>query len=348
MNDTNNPSKVVLVTGGLGYIGSHTVVELIENGYEVEIIDNLSNSSIKCLERLEKITSKKIKFYEFDLLNYEKLEEVFNFSKTSYYAIIHFAGLKSVNESTKIPLSYYKNNLISSINVIELAIKYNCENFIFSSSACVYGSSSEPCKETFPLDPINTYGRTKLMIENILIDTSKSSNGKFKAIILRYFNPVGSHKSGLIGDCPNNIPQNLFAVIENHIKGKSEKLSIFGNDYNSKDKTAVRDYIHVVDLAQAHVVTLNKFKDPNLKTYDIFNLGTNNGLSVLEVITEYMKATGKNINFAYAGRREGDAEICVANAEKAKNELGWSSKLGVEEMCKDSYRWISLNPNGYD
>lgn len=346
--DTTNSPKVILVTGGLGYIGSHTVVELIENGYEVEIIDNLSNSNIKCLERLEKLTNKKIKFYQIDLLDYSKVEDVFKSSKVPFYGIIHFAGLKSVNESTRIPLQYYKNNLISSIDLVELANKYSCGNFIFSSSACVYGTSSEPCKETNSLGPINPYGRTKLMIENILIDVSNSSNGKFRSLILRYFNPVGSHKSGQIGDSPNGIPQNLFSVIENHVKGKTEKISIFGNDYNTHDKTAIRDYIHVVDLAQAHVVALKKFEDSNLKTYDIYNLGTNNGLSVLQIVNEYMKASGKKINYEFAGRRAGDAEICVANAEKAKNELGWSSKYGVEDMCKDSYRWISQNPNGYE
>ena len=347
--DTTKSPKTILVTGGLGYIGSHTVVELFENGYDVEIIDNLHNSNIKCLDRLEKITSKKIKFHQIDLLDYDKVEAVFKSRNNNpFYAIIHFAGLKSVNESTKIPLTYYKNNLISSINVVELANKYNCVNFIFSSSACVYGSNSEPCKETDVLNPINTYGRTKLMIENILIDTSEASNGMFKSIILRYFNPVGSHKSGLIGDSPNGIPANLFAVIENHMKGKIEMMQVFGHDYNTNDKTAIRDYIHVVDLAQAHVKVLEKFNDEKLTTYDIYNLGTNNGLSVLQIINEYMKASNKQIKYELTDRREGDAEICVANADKANRELGWKSKLGVEEMCQDSYRWISLNPNGYD
>ena len=338
--------KTILVTGGLGYIGSHTVVELIENGYEVDIIDNLSNSSIKCLERLEKITNKKIKLYEFDLLDYNKLETVFKSRKFPYFGIIHFAGLKSVNESIKHPITYYKTNLISSINLIEIANNYSCKNLIFSSSSCVYGIGSEPCKETDSLNPINSYGRTKLMIENILIDTSKSSKGNFKAIILRYFNSVGAHKSGEIGENPMGTPMNLFAVIENHVKGKMEKISVFGNDYNTTDGTAIRDFIHVVDLAQAHVVSLKKFEDPKLIDYDIYNLGTNNGLSVLEVIKNYEKVSGKKINWEFAGRREGDAEKCVSNSEKAKKELGWVAQKGVKEMCEDSYRWITQNPNG--
>ena len=276
-----NSTKTILITGGLGYIGSHTAIVLIEHNYNIEIIDNLSNSKQECLSRLENITGKKIKFHNIDLLNYNQLEEVFKV--TEFSAIIHFAGLKAVGESMANPIKYYRTNIVSTLNLVELCQQYNCLNFLFSSSACVYGESKEGIlKEDSVLDPINPYGKSKLMQEQILKDVT-IANKSFKVISLRYFNPAGAHSSGLIGDNPRGIPNNLFPIVEQVILGKRDKLMIFGKDWNTPDGTPIRDYIHVMDLAYGHVVSLNKIFELHCG-FNTFNLGIGKGHSVLEVV----------------------------------------------------------------
>ena len=334
----------VLVTGGAGYIGSHTVIELIENGYDVVVVDNLCNSKKVALERVEKIVGKKIKFYQENVCDLEKIRDIFK--KENIDSVIHFAGLKAVGESCRKPLEYYQNNLISTLTLIQVMKEFNCKNIVFSSSATVYGQpKSVPIKEDFPLGPTtNPYGSTKLMIEDMLRDIYKADNS-FNIALLRYFNPIGAHKSGLIGEDPNGIPNNLMPYITQVAIGKLEKLHVFGNDYPTHDGTGVRDYIHVVDLARGHICALKKLETkPGLVTY---NLGTGKGYSVLDMVKAFEKASGKKIPYVIDPRRPGDVPECYADPTKAKEEIGFECKYDLEEMCKDSWRWQSTNPKGY-
>ncbi len=336
--------KTILVTGGMGYIGSHTVVELIEKKYNVIIVDSLFNSNKIVLERINKITGITPKFYEIDCCDFNKFETVFKENKID--AVIHFAGHKAVGESVAKPLMYYQNNLISLLNLIDLMEKYDTNNLVFSSSATVYGEpKSVPIDESFDLHVTNPYGRTKLMIEDIIRDYSKAKP-EFNCALLRYFNPIGAHKSGLIGENPNGIPNNLMPYITQVAVGKREFLGIFGNDYQTVDGTGVRDYIHVCDLANGHVLTLNKlFENPGLVTY---NLGTGRGTSVLELHDAFEKACGFKIPFKFMPRRPGDIDICYANCDKAKREIGFECKYSIDDMCRDSWNWQKNNPNGYE
>lgn len=336
--------KNILVTGGAGYIGSHTCVLLLEQGYEVTIVDNLSNSSEEAIRRVEKITGKSIKFYNVDMVDEAALDKVF--AENDFYAVIHFAGLKAVGESVRIPLSYYNNNLYSTINLCRVMDKYNVKKLIFSSSATVYGKPhTVPITEDFPLSATNPYGRTKLMIEEILRDLEVSDDS-WDIVILRYFNPVGAHESGMIGEDPKDIPNNLMPYIAQVAVGKRDCVHVFGNDYDTPDGTGVRDYIHVVDLAQGHLDALNKIKDHvGLVTY---NLGTGTGYSVLDMIEAFGKACGKKLNYVIDPRRPGDIDVCYADPGFAKQEIGFEAKKTLEDMCADSWRWQSNNPNGYD
>ena len=334
----------ILVTGGTGYIGSHTVLQLLDADYNVIILDNLSNSKLESLRRLEKLSGQEIKFYQVDLLDYDKLEEVF--INESIDAVIHFAGLKAVGESVEIPLHYYKNNVTGTINLCEIMQKYNVKKLVFSSSATVYGDPHKvPITEDFPLHATNPYGQTKLMIEEILRDLYVSNNS-WDIAILRYFNPVGAHKSGEIGEDPNGIPNNLLPYISQVAVGKLSKLTIFGNDYPTVDGTGVRDYIHVVDLAGGHLKALKKLaQNPGCVTY---NLGTGNGYSVLEMIKAFEKASERSVPYKIAGRRAGDISECYANPELAEKELNWTAEKSINEMCEDIWRWQSKNPNGFE
>ena len=334
----------VLVTGGAGYIGSHTVVQLLEDNREVVIVDDLSNSSPKVIDRIEAITGKRPKFYEVNILDEEKMEEIFKENKID--SVIHFAGFKAVGESVAKPLAYYTNNLTTTLIVLNLMKKYGVRNFVFSSSATVYGDPHTcPILETFPLSVTNPYGRTKLMIEEMLVDICKADK-ELNVALLRYFNPVGAHESGTIGEEPNGIPNNLMPYITKVAVGKLEKLSVFGDDYNTPDGTGVRDYIHVVDLANGHLKALTKLEtNPGLV---IYNLGTGKGYSVLDMVKAFSKACGKDIPYVIAPRRPGDVAMCYADATKAKEELGWEAKYDLDRMCADSWRWQSNNPNGYD
>jgi UDP-glucose 4-epimerase len=333
----------ILVTGGAGYIGSHAVVELLNEGYDVVVVDNLCNSKEEALRRVEKITGKKAKFYKYDLCDIEQVRDVFK--KEKIECIMHFAGLKAVGESVTIPLRYYQNNIIGTLNLLEVMKERGVKNFIFSSSATVYGvPKSVPIKEDFPLDATNPYGRTKLFIEYILKDLYMSDK-EFNIILLRYFNPIGAHESGLIGEDPNGIPNNLMPYITQVAIGKLRKLRIFGNDYDTPDGTGVRDYIHVVDLVRGHVAALKKIgQKPGLKAY---NLGTGKGYSVLEVVKAFSKVNDIDIPYEFVERRPGDVAINYADPSLAKEELGWEAKYGIEEMCRDSWRWQRQNPNGY-
>lgn len=323
----------VLVTGGLGFIGSHTVVELLKKQHDVVIIDNLINSKKSVKKRIETISKKKIKFYEFDVCDYIKLEKLFK--KYNFQAIIHFAGLKSVGESVQKPLEYYEKNITATINLTKLASKYKVYKFIFSSSATVYGKQQSPLNEEMELKTTtNPYGETKKISERILIDHSKS-NKSFCVSILRYFNPVGSHKSGLIGEEPKGIPNNLFPVILKVLRGETDNLNVFGKDYDTKDGTGIRDYIHVVDLAIAHVKALEKIKEG----VNILNLGTGKGYSVLEIINAFEKYGNRKIPHKFVERRPGDLGEVYSNVDKAKLELNWNSKNGLKEMVEDSLRF---------
>ena len=329
----------ILVTGGIGYIGSHTVVELLENGMDVVVIDNLSNSKIEVVNKIKKITNKDFKFYKEDCLDLLTLEKIFDENKID--AVIHFAGFKAVGESVSEPLKYYKNNLISTINLLEVMKKHNCKKIVFSSSATVYGSPKKlPIKENFSLHTTNPYGTTKLMIEDILRDLYKSDN-TWSIAILRYFNPIGSHPSHLIGEDPNGIPNNLMPYIVKVALGKLDCLNIFGDDYNTKDGTGIRDYIHVVDLAKGHIKALEKIINNTM--CEEFNLGTGNGFSVLEIVNTFDRVNNLKIKYKIAKRREGDIDACFADTTKAKKELNWEAKLGIEEMCKDSYLFAKNN-----
>ena len=338
---SRNPK--ILVTGGVGYIGTHTVIKLIEAGYEVVIIDNLSNSKLEALKRVEEITKTKVKFHKVDLLDNEALNKIFDEEKVN--SVIHFAGLKAVGESVEIPLHYYNNNVVGTLNLLEAMKKNDVRKLVFSSSATVYGDPHKvPILENFPLSATNPYGRSKLMIEEILRDLYKAEPD-WDIAILRYFNPVGAHESGKIGEDPNGIPNNLMPFISQVAVGKRESLSVFGDDYPTKDGSGVRDYIHVVDLAQGHLKALEKLEtNPGCVEY---NLGTGNGYSVLEVVKAFEKASKKEIPYKIVNRRAGDIAACFADPQFAKAELGWEAKFGIEKMCEDSWRWQSENPDGY-
>ena len=329
----------ILVTGGAGFIGSHTVVELLEEGEDIVIIDNFSNSSPDVLDKIKTITGKDFKFYEIDLLDEEKLDKVF--AENNIESVIHFAGLKAVGESVEKPIEYYHNNITGTLILLKLMRKYNCKKIVFSSSATVYGNpASLPIKEDFPLSTTNPYGSTKLMIEQILQDVSVADK-EFSVAILRYFNPIGAHKSGLIGEVPNGIPNNIMPYILKVASGEYETLTIFGNDYSTKDGTGVRDYIHVVDLAKGHLKALDKIrKETGVKTY---NLGTGNGYSVLDLVTNFEKVNNVKINYKIGARRPGDIAACFADPTKAKEELDWVAEKGIEDMCKDAWNFIETN-----
>lgn len=334
---------MILVTGGAGYIGSHTCVELLNAGEEICVVDNLSNSSEEAINRVKKITGKEFKFYKIDLLDYNAVDNVFSENKID--SVIHFAGLKAVGESVSIPLRYYNNNITGTVNLCDIMAKHNVKKLVFSSSATVYGDpATVPITEDFPLSATNPYGRTKLMIEEILQDLYVSDN-EWDIAILRYFNPVGAHESGLIGEDPNGIPNNLMPYISQVAVGRLECLSVFGNDYNTKDGTGVRDYIHVVDLAIGHLKALEKIK--NKVGVVIYNLGTGHGYSVLEMVEAFSKALGRPINYKIVKRRPGDIGECYADPSKAERELGFYAKRTLEEMCKDTLKWQEENKNGY-
>ena len=335
----------ILVTGGAGYIGSHTCVELLNEGYEVVVVDNLCNSSEKSLERVEQITGKKVTFYKVDLLDREALTEVFE--KEQIDSVIHFAGLKAVGESVSKPLEYYHNNITGTLILCDVMRKFGCKNIVFSSSATVYGDPAFiPITEECPKGQCtNPYGQTKSMLEQILTDLNVADS-EWNVILLRYFNPIGAHKSGLIGEDPKGLPNNLVPYIAQVAVGKLEHLNVFGNDYDTHDGTGVRDYIHVVDLAIGHVRAIEKLKDN--EGVLIYNLGTGNGYSVLDVVKAYEKASGREVKYIIQPRRPGDIATCYAEASKALKELNWKAERGIEEMCEDSWRWQSGNPNGYN
>jgi len=333
----------ILVTGGAGYIGSHTVLELLDAGHEVTVVDNLINAKEEALRRVSQIAGKPVAFEQVDLLDRPALDRVFAAKRVD--AVIHFAGLKAVGESVKIPLRYYHNNITGTLVLCEAMAAAGCFNMVFSSSATVYGDpASVPIREDFPLSATNPYGRTKLFLEEILRDLH-TSDSRFNIALLRYFNPVGAHPSGLIGEDPNGIPNNLVPYIAQVAVGKLERLSVFGNDYNTPDGTGVRDYIHVLDLAAGHVAALDKLAgNPGVVTY---NLGTGRGNSVLEMIAAFEKASGRKVPYVFAPRRPGDIAACYADPAKAEAELGWKATRGIDEMCADTWRWQSQNPNGF-
>lgn len=335
----------ILVTGGAGYIGSHTCVELLNAGYEVAVFDNLYNSSRDAIGRVKDITGKELTFYEADMRNYNELTHIFETEKPD--AVIHFAGLKAVGESVAKPLMYYNNNLTGTLNLCRVMEEQGCKNIIFSSSATVYGNPAFiPITEECPKGvSTNPYGWTKHMLEQILTDLH-TADSEWNVILLRYFNPIGAHESGLIGEDPKGIPNNLLPYVAQVAIGKLEKVGVFGNDYDTEDGTGVRDYIHVVDLAKGHVKAVDKIREkPGVK---IYNLGTGNGYSVLDVIKAFGKACGKEVPYEIKGRRAGDIDICYADASLAKKELGWEAEYGLDDMCRDSWNWQSKNPNGYN
>lgn len=334
----------ILVTGGAGYIGSHTCVELLEVGYEVVSLDNLYNSSEKAVERVKEITGKDMTFYKADILDASALDEIFAREKID--CVIHFAGLKAVGESVAKPLEYYKNNIAGTLTLCEVMRRHNVKNIIFSSSATVYGDPAfVPITEECPKGtPTNPYGWTKSMLEQILTDLH-TADSDWNVILLRYFNPIGAHKSGKIGEDPKGIPNNLLPYVAQVAIGKLECVGVFGNDYDTPDGTGVRDYIHVVDLAVGHVKAIDKIKEkPGVK---IYNLGTGKGYSVLDVIQAFGKACGHDIPYQIKPRRPGDIATCYSDASLAKKELGWEAEYGIDEMCADSWRWQSQNPDGY-
>ena len=334
----------ILVTGGAGYIGSHTCIELLNAGYEVVVMDNLYNASEEALRRVKKITGKHVTFYKADMLDREAVNEIFE--KESIDSVIHFAGLKAVGESVAKPLEYYHNNITGTLILCDVMRNHGVKKIIFSSSATVYGDPAfVPITEECPKGKItNPYGQTKGMLEQILTDLHVA-DPEWNVVLLRYFNPIGAHKSGLIGEDPKGIPNNLVPYIAQVAVGKLKCLGVFGNDYPTPDGTGVRDYIHVVDLAVGHVKALQKFNDkPDVY---IYNLGTGKGYSVLDVVKAYEKACGKTIPYEIKPRRAGDIATCYSDATKAKNELGWEAQYGIEEMCADSWKWQSMNPNGY-
>ena len=325
----------ILVTGGTGYIGSHTAIELLKNGEEIVVVDNLSNSKIEMVDKIKKLSGKDFKFYEVDLLDREKLEKVFQ--ENDIKEVIHFAGLKAVGESCEKPIEYYHNNITGTLILVDLMRKYNCKKIVFSSSATVYGDpATVPIKEDFPLSTTNPYGTTKLMIERILTDIYKSDN-EWTVILLRYFNPIGAHESGEIGEDPNGIPNNLMPYINYVASGKLDHLNVFGNDYDTPDGTGVRDYIHVVDLALGHIKAIEKARE--IKGIKIYNLGTGKGYSVLDIVKAFEKANNIKIKYEIVARRPGDIATCYADPSKAKRELNWEATKDLEQMCKDSWRY---------
>ena len=325
----------VLVTGGAGFIGSHTSIELLEKGEKIVILDNFCNSKPEMIDKIKKLSGKDFKFYEVDLLDKEGIKKIFE--ENDIEAVIHFAGLKAVGESVQKPLEYYHNNITGTLNLLDIMKKYNCKKIVFSSSATVYGSpKTVPIKEDFPLSTTNPYGSTKLMIERILNDLYISDN-EFSIALLRYFNPIGAHKSGEIGEDPNGIPNNLMPYINQVAVGKLETLSVFGNDYDTPDGTGVRDYIHVVDLAKGHLKALDKIRE--IKGIEAYNLGTGKGYSVLELVHAFEETTGVKVNYKIVPRRPGDIATCYADPTKAKHELGWVAEKEIKEMCEDSWRF---------
>lgn len=333
----------VLVTGGAGYIGSHTCLELLKAGYHVIVVDNLCNSKEESLKRVQKLAASSLEFHKVDLLDPEALETVF--AQSAVDAVIHFAGLKAVGESVSIPLRYYYNNITGTLILCDVMSRHNVNNIVFSSSATVYGNpQTVPITEDFSLGATNPYGRTKWMIEEILRDVAAAWN--WSVALLRYFNPVGAHESGQIGEDPNGIPNNLVPYIAQVAVGRLPELAVFGNDYPTRDGTGIRDYIHVVDLALGHLAALDKLAtNSGVVTY---NLGTGRGYSVLEVMAAFERACGKKIPYRVVGRRPGDIATSYADPSKAENELGWSTERGIDEMCADVWRWQSANPNGYE
>ena len=334
----------ILLTGGAGYIGSHTCIELISAGHTVVIADNLCNSSKKAVSRVEEITGTKITFYEIDVCDYDMLSKVFEENKIDY--VIHFAGLKAVGESCEIPLRYYRNNLDSTLTLLEVMKKYGCHNFVFSSSATVYGiPETVPLVETMPTSCTNPYGWTKLMNEQILTDATKA-DPELSVVLLRYFNPIGAHESGMIGENPNGVPNNLMPYITQVAVGKLEQLGVFGDDYPTHDGTGVRDYIHVVDLAKGHVKAIDYASVH--KGTEIVNLGTGVGYSVLDIVKTFIKVNGVDIPYAIKPRRAGDIAECYADPSKALEVLGWKAEKNLEDMCRDSWNWQKKNPRGYE
>lgn len=335
----------ILVTGGAGFIASHTNVELLNEGYEVIVMDNLCNSSKESIKRVEDITGKKIKFYETDMRDLAGLHTIF--SENRIDVIIHFAGLKAVGESCEKPYEYYDNNITGTLNIIKMMKQYDVKKIVFSSSATVYGEpETVPITEEAKVGGVtNPYGRTKFMLEEILSDIQKA-DPSFDVALLRYFNPIGAHESGMIGEAPNGIPNNLLPYVAKVAAGVLEKVNVFGDDYPTPDGTGVRDYIHVVDLARGHVCAVKKLMEhPGLVVY---NLGTGIGYSVLEIIQNFEKACGKKIPYVIAPRRPGDIPTCYSDPSKAERELGWKAEYGIDKMCEDTWRWQSKNPNGYE
>ncbi|XP_050227393.1 bifunctional UDP-glucose 4-epimerase and UDP-xylose 4-epimerase 1 [Mercurialis annua] len=341
--------QTILVTGGAGFIGSHTVVQLLNEGFRVSIIDNLDNSVLEAVDRVRELVgpdlSQKLEFNLGDLRNKDDLEKLF--SQTKFDAVIHFAGLKAVGESVANPRRYFDNNLIGTINLYEAMAKYNCKNMVFSSSATVYGQPNKiPCVEDFQLEAMNPYGRTKLFLEEIARDIHKAEP-EWKIILLRYFNPVGAHESGKLGEDPKGIPNNLMPYIQQVAVGRLPELNVYGHDYSTKDGTAIRDYIHVMDLADGHIAALRKLVSTENIGCIAYNLGTGCGTSVLEMVTAFERACGKKIPYKLCPRRPGDATAVYASTEKAERELGWKAKYGIQEMCRDQWNWASKNPWGY-
>lgn len=335
-------NKTILVTGGAGFIGSHTCVELLENGYKVVIVDNFSNSKPEALNRIKQITGKDFDFYEADILDKPALDKVFKAHKID--AVIHFAGLKAVGESVEKPVEYYHNNLTGTFNLVDVMRNNGCKCIVFSSSATVYGMNNKaPYVENMPTSATNPYGYTKVMIEQILTDVYVADN-EWSVSLLRYFNPIGAHQSGLLGEDPNGIPNNLFPYIQKVAVGKLEKLSVFGDDYDTPDGTGVRDYIHVVDLAQGHLSALEYAIGRT--GVEAVNLGTGKGSSVLDVVHAFEKACGKTVPYVITGRRAGDIATCFANTDKAKKLFGWTAKYNLDDMAKDGWNFIQKNPNG--
>ena len=334
----------VIVTGGAGYIGSHTCVELLQAGYEVSVIDNLVNASAKALERVQEITGRSLRFHQADLLDLDAVEAVFAATPRAE-AVIHFAGLKAVGESVREPLRYYHNNVTGTLNLCRVMAGHGVKQIVFSSSATVYGDPARvPITEDFPLSCTNPYGRTKLMIEEILRDLH-TADPEWNVILLRYFNPVGAHRSGKIGEDPLGVPNNLMPYIAQVAVGKLPELQVFGSDYPTPDGTGVRDYIHVVDLALGHLKALEKLAlNPGVEVY---NLGTGRGYSVLEMVRAFERASGRTIPYRLVARRPGDVAMCYADPGKAERELGWKATRGIEEMCADAWRWQERNPEGY-
>lgn len=333
----------ILVTGGAGFIGSHTIVELLNANADIVVLDNFCNSKPVVLDRIKQITGKDFKFYEADLLDYDAVDKIFAENKID--SVIHFAGLKAVGESVSQPLRYYHNNLTGTFNLCDIMQKHGTKRIVFSSSATVYGKpESVPIREDFPLSTTNPYGETKLMIERILKDVHVADN-EWSISILRYFNPIGAHKSGLIGEDPKGIPNNLLPYITQVASGKRDHLSVFGNDYNTHDGTGVRDYIHVVDLAKAHLKAL--IRAEQVTGVEYYNVGTGVGYSVLDIVKAYEKATGIKIKYEIAPRRPGDIDECYADPKKAYELLGWKAEYNIEDMCRDANNWQQKNPNGY-